>query len=137
MAFIKRAGLEAAGTVDTPGVKHERDLEAAELVGEAATRHRSLVPLANFSSQDLPDLSFATKDLSQSMARPRAGDETGVKRLARDFRLYPEAALVYDWQDEPTEVLVYSDSVWGGCAQTRRSTSGGVLTNGRHLLGYC
>ena len=135
-ALIERSGLGDSSGVDTPGVKHERNPEAALLPAEEATHHRSLVALANYVGQDRPDISFATKDLSQTMAQPRIGDEMGVKRLARYLRQFPELALVYEWQAEPQSVTGYSDSDWGGCAVTRRSTSGGVLLHGRHLLGF-
>ena len=135
-AFIEKCGLSGACGVDTPGVKHDRNLDAPPMSAEEATAHRSLVALANYISQDRPDLSFASKDLSQTMATPLAGDGTGLKRLGRYLREYPEVALVYDWQDEPVEVVGYSDSDWGGCAVTRRSTSGGVLMHGKHVLGY-
>ena len=135
-AFLNKAGLSEASGVDTPGVRHELKDQAEELNGEAATRHRSLVALANFVSQDRPDIGFATKDLSQTMARPRVGDDTGVKRLARYIRQFPVAVLKYPWQSEPKIVDGLSDSDWGGCERTRRSTSGGVLMHGCHLLGF-
>ena len=92
--------------------------------------------LANFIAQDRVDIGFATKDLSATMARPRVGDEAGVKRLARYLRRYPVATILYPWQADPAAVTGLSDSDWGGCERTRRSTSGGVLMHGRHLLGF-
>ena len=40
----------------------------------------------------------------------------------------------YPWQDECSEVTVYTDSDWGGCVKTTRSTSGGVLLRGSHVI---
>ena len=134
-AFLKKANLSEAAGVDTPGVRHDMNEGSAPMVGEEATRHRSLVALANFVAQDRPDIGFATKDLSQTMARPHEGDEAGVKRLARYFRQYPVAVLKYEWQTDPGVVNGFSDSDWGGCEKTRRSTTGGILLHGRHLLG--
>ena len=85
-AFLKRAGamdVQSVGVVETPGVKHERDEEALLLEPESSTTHRSLVALLNYISQDRPDLSFAAKELSQTMARPRVGDDQGIKRVVR------------------------------------------------------
>ena len=39
----------------------------------------------------------------------------------------------YPWQ-EAERVDTYSDTDWAGCAKTRKSTSGGCLLLGRHLL---
>ena len=38
------------------------------------------------------------------------------------------------WQYLPDPIEAYSDSDWGGDATTRRSTSGGCIFAGRHLL---
>ena len=133
---MQRAQLSEGAGVDTPGVKHDPDPDAPEMQTEEATRHRSLVALANFIAQDRADGAFATKELSQTMARPRAGDEVGVKRLARYLRQYPEASILYGWQPDPQKVDGFSDSDWGGCVRTRRSTSGGVLMYGSHCLGF-
>ena len=134
--YLKRAKLEESSPVDTPGVKHSGE-EPTELMSSGdATQHRSLVALANFISQDRVDVGFATKALSQTMANPRVGDEAGVKRLGRYFRKYPSAVLKFGWQADPSGVTAYSDSDWGGCEKTRRSTTGGVLLHGKHLLGF-
>ena len=136
-AFLQRAGARdsrSIGSVDTPGVKHDRDEEASLLETDAATLHRSLVALLNYISQDRPDLSFSAKELSQTMARPRVGDDRGIKRVVRYLHRFPEAAIVYKYQDEPSSLSVFTDADWGGCAKTRRSTSGGVVLRGSHLL---
>ena len=42
----------------------------------------------------------------------------------------------YPWQEDCREVSVYTDSDWGGCVRTRRSTSGGVIMRGTHLISH-
>ena len=90
--------------------------------------------LLNYISQDRHDVSFAAKELSQTMARPRVGGDQGIKRVVRYLKKYPEADLVYEYQEDPSAVTVFTDADWGGCAKTRRSTSGGVVVRGSHLL---
>ena len=136
-AFLKRAGaqdVKSVGAVDTPGVKHDRNEDAPLLEPSASTLHRSLVALLNYISQDRPDLSFSAKELSQTMARPRVGDDQGIKRVVRYLHRFPEAAIVYKYQQDPISISVFTDADWGGCARTRRSTSGGVVLRGSHLL---
>ena len=41
---------------------------------------------------------------------------------------------MYHWQDKPVSLDAYSDSDWGGDLVTRRSTSGGCILRGDHLL---
>ena len=104
--------------------------------GAAATHHRGLVALLNYISQDRADLSFTAKELSQSMARPRVGDDQGIKRAARYLKRFPASSIVYAWQDEPDKLVVFTDADWGGCPKTRRSTSGGLVLHGSHLLSF-
>ena len=42
--------------------------------------------------------------------------------------------IKYKWQSPPNKVVAYSDSDWAGCTQTRKSTGGGVLMHGSHLV---
>ena len=44
--------------------------------------------------------------------------------------------LVYDfpWQAQQSMVTTFTDSGWAGCVKTARSTSGGIITMGDHLL---
>ena len=141
-AFLKRAGVDAScsttrvGQVDTPGVKRERDTEAPPMNGAEATMHRSLVALLNYIAQDRPDLSFCAKDLSQTMSRPRCGDEVPLKRVVRYLARFPTGKIVFRWQPQCLNLSVFTDADWGGCAQTRRSTSGGFVLHGDHLLGF-
>ena len=40
----------------------------------------------------------------------------------------------FKWQTDPQAAHVYSDSDWAGCVRTRRSTSGGILYYGNHVV---
>eukprot|EP00974_Lingulodinium_polyedra_P082078 7946493-Lingulodinium_polyedra.AAC.1 len=40
----------------------------------------------------------------------------------------------FQWQTPVKALLVMTDSDWAGCARTRKSTSGGVVMRGRHLI---
>ena len=44
------------------------------------------------------------------------------------------ALLWYRFQTSPTTIDGYTDSDWAGCRRTRRSTSGGCLRHGDHLI---
>ena len=125
--------------VHTPGVKRP-DEEWAEngveqqLNKEQARAYRGLAALANFIAQDGPDIGFATKEVSKAMANPCEGDVPQLKRLGRYLTKYPRRAYLYKWQAQPVELSGYSDSDWGGDRGSRRSTSGGCLMSGAHML---
>ena len=43
--------------------------------------------------------------------------------------------MLYRWLGEETqEMTIYSDTDWGGCRKTRRSTSGGLILRGPHYI---
>ena len=44
----------------------------------------------------------------------------------------PRLVWQFDWQGRKEEIEVYSD--WAGCAKTRKSTSGGVIVIGKHVI---
>ena len=81
--------------------------------------------MLNYMAQDRPDLSFASKEVSVDWRSQLKKDVVKLKRIIR--------YLKYKWQRPPNKVVAYSDTHWAVCTQTRKSTSGGVLTHGPHL----
>ena len=50
----------------------------------------------------------------------------------------PRLVSKFVWQDMPTKVTSFTDSDWAGCVKTARSTSGGAICLGEHVLkAYC
>ena len=70
------------------------------------------------------------------MAKPRASDFRTIKRLVRFLKGAGEIKFLYAWQneDEACDITVLVDSDWAGNTETRKSTSGGVLKVGKHLI---
>ena len=42
--------------------------------------------------------------------------------------------MKFPWQDAVTTITAYTDSDWAGCHKTARSTSGGIVTFGGHVI---
>ena len=65
------------------------------------------------------------------MAKPRASDFMKIKRLVRFLKGAGEIKFLYAWQneDEACDITVLVDSDWA-----RKSTSGGVLKVGKHVI---
>ena len=123
--------------VKTPGVKRtDQDVQEIRVPMNKvqAKAYRGLAALANFMSQDRPDLSFAAKEISKTMSDPAYSDIVPLKRLGRYLTTYSSCAYYYRFQHPPNEVSGYCDSDWGGDLGTRRSTSGGCLLHGDHLV---
>ena len=42
--------------------------------------------------------------------------------------------VLYEYQEDPRKIVVWTDSDLAGCARTRKTTSGGVIMHGSHLV---
>ena len=70
------------------------------------------------------------------MSSPAESDLVAVKRIGRYLLRFPHCHLFYPWQSESQQIRVFTDSDWANCTKTRRSTSGGCIMRGRHLVGH-
>ena len=68
------------------------------------------------------------------MSKPTEDSFLQLKHFARYLVQVPEAELFYENQGSQSSMGVYVDSDWAGCPSTRRSTSGGFLVLGKHLV---
>ena len=134
----------------TPGIKHKgakragakavNQLEALSigtnvLEPKDATHVRALAARGNDLAQDRPDVVFACKELRRKRAVPNARSCEKLKRVGRYCIKAPRMVYNYDWQACTDNVLdVCVDADVAGCVVTRRSNSGGAITNGGHCL---
>ena len=68
------------------------------------------------------------------MSKPVAGDWEKLVRLGRYLRGSPRCVWEYNWQKAPDAAKGYSDSDWAGDRETGKSTSGGLVMLGSHLI---
>ena len=113
--------------------KDKRDAEGL-LPADQTTQYRAVIARANFISPDRPDITYAVKELARSMAAPTLKDWEALKRLARYLSGKPRLKIWFAHQAAPESLTVFTDSDWAGCPYSRRSTSGGALLYGAHLL---
>ena len=67
------------------------------------------------------------------MSAPTELSLRAVKRLGRYLKGRQRLVYHYPWQTV-THIDVYSDTDWAGCPKTRKSTSGGCVMLGKHLI---
>ena len=133
--LIEGAGLEGANSVATPGIKTlpwqiEND---KPLPDNEFTKFRNLAARANYLAADRPDVQYAAKEVCRSMAAPTELSMQALKRLVRYLIGHPR--MIFDFKFQEAERLdCYSDTDWAGCPKTRKSTSGGALLLGEHVL---
>ena len=80
------------------------------------------------------DIRFAAKELSRKIAKPRVRDVNAAKRLARYLSTRMRVICHFKYQEKPKHLEGWSDSDWAGCLDTRKSTSGGLMRLGTHIL---
>ena len=151
--LIRELQLEGSKPVTTPGAREDVGKASVVMVDDAgravnlanessgpdlskadATKYRGLAARANYLAQDRLDVQFAVKEIARRMSSPKEGDMGLLRRLARYLIGAPRAIYAYAWQSNTTGLDAYVDSDWAGCKGSRRSTSGGALSRGQHLL---
>ena len=132
--IIQELGLSQSKGLTTPGVDDPANDNETELIGERLTHYRSLAARANYLAMDRPDLQFPVKELCRHMSRPTEGAWNRLLRVGKYLAHRPRLVLDYNWQGPEDTMTVYSDANWAGCVKTRKSTSGGVIKIGDHLV---
>jgi hypothetical protein len=135
--LVKSLNLEEAKPVSTAGEDEKEwkmEEESESLEGTQAREYRALAARANYLAADRADIQYAVKDICRGMATPTRGGWRKLKRLGRYLVGKPRAILRYDLQERQTKITGFSDSDWAGCKRTAKSTSGGIIMKGSHLI---
>ena len=115
------------------------DLNKTEpLSAEQAQRYRSAVGSAIYLSADRRDVAFSTKELARRMSQPRQCDWEAAQLLGKYLNSHQDYIRVttLDAEADPDNLTmeIYSDSDWGGCPETRRSTDSYVAYLGGAVI---
>ena len=135
----KRADARAKKRIPDPGSTnktpcgHEAEEAEPELPGEEALLYRRCAARLNYLSLDRPDCAFAAKELCRRMSCPTAEDMQALCRTVRYLAGCPRLTYFYEWQAEG-QLAVCTDTDYAGCKVTRRSTSGGCVLLGKHMV---
>ena len=76
---------------------------------------------------------LAVKEIARGMSKPLQRTWKALLRIGRYLQKVPRRPYFFRWQDEPQK-LFFTDSNWAGCERSRRSTSGGVMYRGSHVV---
>ena len=111
------------------------DSEKEEELGPAdARRYRAITARLNYVSADRPDIQFAVKEAARAMSTPMKRHWAVLGKIGRYLRGRPRLVLRFPWQVSQSMATTYTDSDWAGCVKTARSTSGGIVTIGDHMI---
>ena len=129
--------MDKAKPLSTPGVdgKEEDDREGElPLDPERSKQYRSLVARLNYLAADRPDMQYSVKELCRDMATPSEGSWRRLERACRFLIGTPRLVWKFDLQNPVSVVDTFSDANWAGCRKARKSTSGGAMVVGTHLI---
>ena len=68
------------------------------------------------------------------MSSPTRGSWKGLLNLGKYLKNHYRSGYRYLYQDNPKELAVWADTGFAGCKRTRKSTSGGAVMWGFHLI---
>ncbi len=133
--LVRDMKLEGCKSLSTPGVKvtTQQVAEDVELGPEKASPFRAVAARGNYLAADRLDIQFPAKETCRWMSKPTELGLSSLKRLGRYLEGKSRLVFRYPWQ-EAAQIDVYSDTDWAGCIRTRKSTSGGVVLLGSHLI---
>ena len=134
--IIREMGLaEAGATVGTPGVKVKVDEETDKLLTDGReSKYRRLVARANYMAIDRQDIQFAVKELARDMANPKESSWVALTRMAKYLKRRPRCLIKLSYQNATKSINTCVDADWAGEVATRKSTSGGLMQYGSHIL---
>jgi hypothetical protein len=128
--IINVAALTAPGVKKPASELGDEELQKKLSLAESV-RFRALAARTNNLAADRRDIQFAAKEICRRVSSLQ--DWAAQLHLGRYLKGRPRAVAQYPWQ-QSSEIHVRCDSDWAGCARTRKSTSGGILMMGGHVV---
>jgi len=135
MEIIDRAGISSCKSSPTPVDTKPKLSDTSSTPFEDPTLYRSLAGTLQYLTFTRPDITYAVQHVCLFMHDPKDEHIHALKcilhyiqgTIDHGLHLYPSS----------TSTLVsYTDADWGGCPDTRRSTSGHCVFLGDNLISW-
>ena len=129
--LLKEADMLNCNSSPAPGTKATSTDFEQPLTAEEHKAYRRAVGKLQWMTYTRPDISYATKELARSLTQPTALDQQKLKHLLRHikgtqhYRFYVRPLV--RTMDATPDLNVFMDSVWAGCATTRKSMTEFVI----------
>ena len=132
---MRDLGMSGSKSVGTPGVKQTSEHPPAdrELCFDKQRPYRGVAARSNYLSADRLDMQHAAKEVCRWMSTPTEAALVALKGIGRYLEGHSRLVYKYVFQEASMSDCC-SDTDWAGCPRTRRSTSGGCLMLGKHLV---
>ncbi|XP_057525665.1 uncharacterized mitochondrial protein AtMg00810-like [Amaranthus tricolor] len=133
--IIERAGMISCKPTLTPIDTKPKVSAHSGAQYEDPSKYRSLAGALQYLIFTRPDISYAVQQVCLHMHDPHDHHMLALKRIIR----YIQGTLHLGLHLTPssvTDLVAYTDADWGGCPDTRRSTSGYCVFLGDNLLSW-
>ncbi|KAK4372584.1 hypothetical protein RND71_007968 [Anisodus tanguticus] len=133
--IIERDVMSSCKSTSTPVDAKPNLSAAAGAPYEDPTRYRSLAGAFQYLTFTKPDITYAIQQVCFFMHDPRVEHMNAIKRIIR----YIQGTLDYGlhlYHSSTSTLVSYTDADWGGCPDTRRSTSGYCMFLGSNLVSW-
>ena len=118
--ITREAGIiEGSKAMVTLGTKEVGDDKAKE--GFEKSAYRSISARAHYLSQERVDIQFAVKEICREMSGPRRENWPPIKRHARYLQGVPRIWIMFNFQDKPGVIDVWTDTDFAGCTKTKKA----------------
>ncbi|KAD4180043.1 hypothetical protein E3N88_28634 [Mikania micrantha] len=129
---FKMSDCKALGTPMSKTTSLGPDLE-----GEDVDQHqyRAMIGSLMYLTASRPDIMFATCVCARFQATPKVSHLLAVKRIFRYLKGAPNLGLWYPRNDD-FQFIAYTDSDYGGCNISKKSTYGGCQFLGSRIVSW-
>ena len=105
-----------------------------ELDTEEARRYLATTARLNYFAVDRVDVQYAVKEAARHMSTPRTSSWKILNKMGGYLVGRPWLVMRFEWQSPTEMVTSFTDSDWAGCPKTGKSTSGGIVGIGKHVI---
>lgn len=133
--ILERAGMTSCKPTATPVDTKQKLSTSSGTAYEDPSLYRSLAGALQYLTFTRPDISYAVQQVCLHMHAPKTEHMLALKRILR----YVQGTIHYGLHLSPspiTKLISYTDADWGGCPDTRRSTSGYCVFLGDNLISW-
>ena len=133
--IMERAGMSACKSSPTPvDTKPKLGTTSSERYADP-THYRSLAGALQYLTFTRPDISYDVQQVCLYMHDSRDAHMHDFKRIIRYLQGTLDHGL-HLYPSSTSTLISYTDADWGGCPDTRRSTSGYCVFLGDNLLSW-
>lgn len=133
--ILKRTGMSSCNPVATPVDTKSKLGTSSGPPYDDSTHYRSLAGALHYLTFTRPDISYAVQQVCLHMHDPKIDHMNALKRILRYIRGTIEYGL-HLYPSSSNKLVSFTDADWGGCPDTRRSTSGYCVYFGDNLISW-